>query len=106
IEAELTRIRISSATIENHLAKVAATLCEPEKHLRLERATLHLNHMNVKMPPNSLYNTNMLEFDEIVLRQDVRRFTMLFARFSSSELLPQPDFLEQARRMLTPRVMT
>ncbi|HRX71396.1 MAG: hypothetical protein KDJ22_15475 [Candidatus Competibacteraceae bacterium] len=106
IETELTHIRISSATIENHLAKVAATLREPEKHLRLERVILHLNHMNVKMSANSRHNTNMLEFDEIVLRQDARRFTMLFARFPSSELLPQPDFLEQARRMLTPRVMT
>ncbi|MCP5195564.1 MAG: hypothetical protein H6974_02030 [Gammaproteobacteria bacterium] len=106
IETELTRIRISSATIENHLAKVASTLREPEKHLRLERVTLHLNHMNVKMPPNSAYNTNILEFDEILLRQDARRFTMLFVRFPSSELLPQPDFFDQARRMLTPRLMT
>lgn len=106
IEAELARIRISSATIENHLAKVAATLREPEKHLHLERVVLTLNHMNVKMASNALHNTNTLEFDEILLRQDARRFTMAFVRFPSSELLPQPDFFDQARRMLTPRVMT
>jgi len=106
IEAELTRIRINSATIENHLAKVASTLREPEKYLRLERVNLHLNHMNVKMPSDSAHNTNALELDEIVLRQDARRFTMQFVRFPSSELLPHPDFFEQARRMLTPRLMT
>lgn len=106
IEKELSKIRVNSATIENHLAKVASTLREPGKHLRLERATLHLNHMNVKMPENALHHASALEFDEIFLCRNARRFTVMFARFPSSELLPQPDFLDQARRMLTPRLMT
>ncbi len=48
---------------------------------------------------------NALTFDEALLGKD-RRLTVLLIRFPSSELLPQPDFFQEARKLLTPRLMT
>lgn len=99
IEVELTRIRADSATIDDHLAQVVTTLREPEKHLRLERVSLTLDHMNIKVPPDSSRNANTLIFDEVLLGKD-RRITTLLIRFPSDEILPQPDFFDEANRLL------
>jgi hypothetical protein len=99
VEAELDLLRADSTTLEQHLAKVAATLSQPENYLRREQVSLTLDPMNIKVPPNSRRVANTLTFDEVVLVED-RRLIVLFIRFSSDELLPQPDFFEQARRFL------
>lgn len=105
IQEELKQVCADSATIEQLLARVVATLNKPEKHLRLERVSLTLDHMNIKAPPDSPQVVNALTFDEALLGKD-RRMTVLLVRFPSSELLPQPDFFQEARRLLTPRLMT
>ncbi|MFO1372093.1 MAG: hypothetical protein U1F42_06755 [Candidatus Competibacteraceae bacterium] len=99
IEIELGRLRADSATIDDHLTKVVATLREPEKHLRLERVSLTLDHMNIKVPQDSSKNANTLTFDEILLGKD-RRITTLLIHFPSDEILPQPDFFDEANRLL------
>jgi hypothetical protein len=105
IQEELKQIRADSATIEHLLQQVVATLSKPEKHLRLERIALTLDHMNIKASPDSPQVVNALTFDEALLGKD-GRMTMLLVRFPSSELLPQPDFFQEARKLLTPRLMT
>lgn len=105
IQEELKQIRADSATIEHLLARVVATLSKPEKHLRLERLSLTLDHMNIKTSPDSPRIANVLTLDEALLGRD-RRMTVLLVRFPSSELLPQPDFFQEARKLLTPRLMT
>jgi len=105
IQEEMKQIRADSATIEHLLKRVIATLSKPEKHLRLERVSLTLDHMNIRAPADSPRIANALTFDEALLGQD-RRLTVLLIRFPSSELLPQPDFFQEARRLLTPRLMT
>lgn len=105
IQEEMKQIRANSATIEHLLARVVATLSKPEKHLRLERVSLTLDHMNIKAPADSPRVANVLTFDEALLGKD-RRLTVLLIRFPSSELLPQPDFFQEAQRLLTPRLMT
>jgi len=99
LETELSQLRADSATIENHLANVAATLAEPEQYLRLEPVSLTLDHMNIKAPPNSHRVANTMTFDEIVLGHD-RRLAALFIRFPSQDLLPPPDLFEEASRLL------
>jgi hypothetical protein len=99
LEAELVQVRADTATIEQLLARVAATLGEPEKYLRMERVSLTLDHMNVKAPPDSPRITSTLTFDEALLGND-RRLTVLLVRFPSDELLPQPDFFQEANRLL------
>lgn len=99
IEVELGRIRADSATLDDHLAKVVVTLREPEKHLRLDRVSMTLDHMNIKADKNSSRNTSMLTFDDVLLGKD-RRITAMFIRFPSDEILPRPDFFDEANRLL------
>ncbi|MBL8251544.1 MAG: hypothetical protein JNK31_07735 [Candidatus Competibacter sp.] len=99
IAAELGRLRADSATLDDHLAKVVATLREPEKHLRLDRVSMTLDHMNIKTEQHASANASPLTFDDIVLGKN-RRITTLLIRFPSNELLPERDFFEEANRML------
>jgi hypothetical protein len=99
IEVELGRIRADSATLDDHLAKVVVTLREPEKHLRLDRVSMTLDHLNIKVDKGSSHNANTLTFDDILLGKD-RRITTLLIRFPSDEILPRPDFFEEANRLL------
>lgn len=101
IEAEFNRLQADSATIDHHLEKVIATLRQPEQYLRLDRVSLTLNHMNVKVTGAAARIANTLSFDDWVIGAH-RRLTVLLVRFSRSELLPeQPeDFFEEAQRLL------
>jgi len=99
IETELNRLRADSATLDHHLANVAAILRDPEKYLRLERVTLTLDHMNVKIDREAASAINTVTFDEIMLGKD-RRITILPIHFPSHELLPEQDFFTEANRLL------
>ena len=101
IEAEFNRLQADSATIDQHLERVIATLRQPEQYLRLDRVSLTLNHMNVKVSGTAARIANTLSFDDCVIGVH-RRLTVLLVRFSRSELLPeQPeDFFEEAQRLL------
>lgn len=99
LETELHQLREDTATLDQHLAKIAATLNEPEKYLQLESVSLTLDHSNIKVAADSPRIAHSMTFQEVVLSKD-RRITALFIRFPSSELLPQPDFFEEANRLL------
>ncbi len=99
LEIELNQLRADSATLDKHLAKVAATLSEPEKYLRLESISLNLDHMNTKVSADSPRVANAMTFQEVVMGKD-RRVIALLVRFPSDQLLPQPDFFEEANRLL------
>jgi hypothetical protein len=101
LEAELSKIRADSSTLDHHLAKVAATLSEPEQYLALEPVSLTLDHTNTKVAADSSRIANTMTFQEIVLAKGKDgRIAALFVRFPSSELLPQPDFFKEAQRLL------
>lgn len=99
IEAELNQLQASSATLDDHLAKVVVTLREPEKYLRLNRVSLTLDHMNIKVEKDAAYNANTLTLEDMFLGEN-RWITLLLIRFPSNELLPQPDFFKEANKML------
>ncbi len=99
LEVELNQLRADSATLDDHLTKVAATLSEPESLLRLETVELTLDHTNTKVSTDSGRVANTMTFHEIVTANNFR-FTALLVRFPSSDLLPQPDFFEEANRLL------
>lgn len=109
IETELRQIRADSATIEEQLALVAATLREPEQHLQLERISLTLDHMNIRVPTDSPRAANTLTFDEVQI-ENHHRFIVLLVRFPRSEIPPPTDFFEEAQRFLNvnggPRLTT
>jgi hypothetical protein len=99
LETELNQLRADTATLDQHLAKVATTLSGPEQYLQLESVTLTLDHTNTKVTADSGRVANSMTFQDIVMGKD-RRVTGLFVRFPSSELLPQPDFFKEANRLL------
>lgn len=99
LETELNQLRADSATLEKHLAKVAATLGEPAHYLQRESIPLTLDHNNTKVTADSPRMANSMTFEEIVMGKN-RRITALFICFPSSELLPQPDFFKEAQRLL------
>ncbi|HRZ06660.1 MAG TPA: hypothetical protein P5102_11015 [Candidatus Competibacteraceae bacterium] len=99
LETELGQLRADSATLEQHLAKVAETLSEQAHYLQLESIALTLDHNNTKVTADSPRMANSMTFEEIVMGKN-RRITALFVRFPSSELLPQPDFFKEAQRLL------
>lgn len=99
IEAELGQLRADTATLDHHLALVAETLSKPEQHLRLAPILLTLDHMNVKVAPESARVSNTLTFQEVQIGSQ-RRFIVLLVKFPSSELLEQPDFFAEAERLL------
>ena len=100
IEAELVQARVGATSLEDHLAKVVDILGEPENHLRLHRVSLTLDHMNVKVDQNASSNAATLTFDEVLLGGKGRGITTLLIRFPSDELLPEPDFFDEANRLL------
>ena len=99
LETELNQLRADSATLDQHLGKVVATLSAPEKYLQLESVPLTLDHTNIKVSADSQRVANSMTFQEIVMGKN-RRIAALFIRFPNSELLPQPDFFEEANRLL------
>jgi hypothetical protein len=99
VEAKLQALRADSATLENRLAGVATTFDEPEKYLQLEQISLSLDSMNTKLRPDASGVVSTPTFNEILLAED-RRVTALFVRIPSAELLPPPDFLAEASRVL------
>jgi len=99
VEAKLQALRADSATLENRLAGVATTFAEPEKYLQLEQISLSLDSMNTKLRPDASGVVSTPTFNEILLAED-RRVTALFVRIPSAELLPPPDFLAEASRVL------
>lgn len=99
IEAEFSRIHADSATLDHHLEKVIATLRRPEKHLRLERVSLTLNHMNIKVSGAAADVANTLTFNDALIGDD-RRVTVLLVRFSRSELPGPSDFFSEAQQFL------
>lgn len=104
IQEELAALRADSATIGHLLERVIATLRNPEQHLNVEHIALTLDHMNSKVEPDAPQATNTLIFDEAIFEQ--RRLALFLVHFPSEELLPQPDFFQEAWKLLTPRLMT
>ena len=92
-EVELGRLRAAMATISDQLALVAAILNEPGKHLRLDRVSLTLDHMNIKVPGHLHKAADTLTFNDILIgghrRHDHRADPVSPARiFSNRRTFP------------------
>jgi hypothetical protein len=74
---------------------VAAILNEPGKHLQLDRVSLTLDHMNIKVPGHLHKAADTLTFNDILIGGH-RRMTIELIRFPSKGLL-QPADLSMGR---------
>ena len=99
IAAEFSQLHADSATLDHHLAQIVATLRQPERHLRMDRVSLTLNHMNIKVSGDKAKTANTLTFDDALIGAN-RRMTVLLVHFPRSELLESPDFFDEAQRIL------
>ena len=86
IAAEFSQLHADSATLDHHLAQIVATLRQPERHLRMDRVSLTLNHMNIKVSGDKAKTANTLTFDDALIGAN-RRMTVLLVHFPRSELL-------------------
>jgi hypothetical protein len=97
IEREIGGLRTDSATFSEQLALVVGMLREPAAHLRIDRVTLTLDHLNVKVSADSPNHADTLTFSEMVIGPD-RRIIMELIRFPSNQLLDPSDLFAAAQR--------
>ncbi|HYN77950.1 MAG TPA: hypothetical protein VES73_09165 [Lamprocystis sp. (in: g-proteobacteria)] len=97
MEGELGQLRADTATFSEQLALVADMVGEPGRHLRLDRVSMTLDNLNVKVPTNARKAADTLTFNEMQIGAD-RRITLEMIRFPSDQLLEQPDFLTGYQR--------
>jgi hypothetical protein len=99
IERELAELPADTATLEGQLATVAESLACPGQLLRLERTSLTLDPMGVRLEGAAAAGVPPLELTELVSHQ--RRRVALPGYVVRSQLLPPRDFLAEARRRLS-----
>jgi hypothetical protein len=99
IEEELDRLRADSGTLSAQLALAAQMLREPREHLRLDRLSMTLDHMNVKVSKHSRKSADTLVFNELLIGGD-RRIMLEMIRFPSNELPEPADLVADAERVL------
>jgi hypothetical protein len=98
IEQELGTLQADTATLEGQLERIGATLEEPERQLRIERTTLVIDAMGVRLEGEAARGEPALELFELVGGE--RRRVMLPGYVIRAELLPPRDFLAEAQRRL------
>lgn len=98
IEADLLALDTDTSSLDGQLENIAATLGNPEALLRLERTSLTLNSMGIRLEGAAAASTPPLELVELVSGQ--RRRVMLPGYVIRSELLPPRDFLKEVQRRL------
>jgi hypothetical protein len=99
IERELAELPADTATLEGQLATVAEALAQPEQLLRLERTSLTLDPMGVRLEGAAAAGVAPLELTELVSHE--RRRVALPGYVVRGQLLPPRDFLAEARRRLS-----
>jgi len=98
IEAELAALQTDTTTLDGQLASIAATLGEPEQHLRVEETSLTLDPMGVRLEGDAAANVASIRLAELV--SGARRRVMLPGYVIRAELLPPRDFIAEAQRRL------
>jgi hypothetical protein len=99
LEDELGRLSASVATIADQLALVARVLNEAGSHLRLDRVSLTLDHMNIKVPGHTRKPAATMTFNEMLVDGQPGT-TIELIQFPSKDLLQPVDLLAGAQRAL------
>lgn len=88
-EDDLTRIHSASPQVS--LEQVIDVFSHPESFVRLNRRSLRLNKMGIKISSDSHQRANDLDLTEAVIGNEVPRVITL-AKFPKDELLPRKEF--------------
>ncbi|HHJ16224.1 MAG TPA: hypothetical protein ENJ80_05945 [Gammaproteobacteria bacterium] len=79
-------------TLDDYIDRIADVLGDPQAHLRLNRISMCLSGMNIKLDGLSSATGNTLELSEASLGKNLKRILSI-TRFPRDDLLPKRDFL-------------
>jgi hypothetical protein len=99
IEAELAARELPLDTLDARLSFVADVLGNPSNYISSASFTMRLNRMGVKLSNIASESGSLVPMTEIRVARHAPRIATL-VRFPRAELLPTPDYLQQADRFL------
>lgn len=98
-KADLSESRTSLATLDGYLEQVNEVLTHPEEHLKLEKITVRVNRMGIKVAENSPEPASELLLTRISLGPDFAR-VVAPVRCARDAMPPKEDLLAQAAKYL------
>lgn len=89
----LEQLRTSLMTLEDYIERIAEVLGDPQAHLRVDRVSMRLSKMNIRLDAAaSAESGDELELTEVSLGENLKR-VLLITRFPRDALLPKREFL-------------
>jgi hypothetical protein len=87
IERQLTEIRLKSESPSHHLSQVIETLMHPEHHLKMEKQSLTLSNLGIKLQDNTGEKGIKIEYADVEIEQSLKRTAMILSS-STKDLFP------------------
>ncbi|WP_455209296.1 hypothetical protein [Kaarinaea lacus] len=89
LERQLTEIRIKSESPDHHLSQVIDVLNHPEQYLKLERQSILLSNLGIKLTGDALEHGVNIEYAEVEIEQSLKRATSIVS-CSAEEIFSHP----------------
>ncbi len=88
IERQLAEIRIKSESPDEHLLRTIEVLKHPEQYLKMEKHSMRLSNLGVKLPGDSTEKGFIIDYAEVEIENSLKRVTMI-VDCSAEEVFPQ-----------------
>lgn len=89
IEKQLTDTRIKIESPEQHLANAVDVLSQPEKYLKVDKQTVILSNMGIKLDRSTSDGGVVIDFAEVEIEQTLKRIAMIVS-VDSGEVFQPP----------------
>ena len=77
IERQLAELRIKSESPDQHLSQAIEVLTHPEQYLKMEKHSMHVNNLGIKLSGDNKENGFSIDYAEIEIEQSFKRATMI-----------------------------
>jgi hypothetical protein len=77
IERQLAELRIKSESPDQHLLQTIEVLTHPEQYLKMEKHSMHVNNIGLKLSGSNSENGFTIDYAEIEIEQSFKRATMI-----------------------------
>ena len=77
IERQLAELRIKSESPDQHLSQTIEVLTHPEQYLKMEKHSMHVNNLGIKLSSDNAENRFTIDYAEIEIEQSFKRTTMI-----------------------------
>jgi len=88
IERQLAEIRIKSESPDEHLLRTIEVLNHPEQYLQMEKHSMRLNNLGVKLAGNSSENGFTIDYAEVEIENSFKRIAMI-VDCAAEDVFPQ-----------------